>query len=264
MPAAAARETDITALPSTAELLTARTPFGTERCEALTSSVESAKVGAVIPGTSYLVLGLTMALMAEPLGGADETFAVDRAETVAAPNHAASDEVGRISPRDDDGDGKRSEPTAGRQSWSATWRKAGALLLGGLALAGAIILVFWVLTPDTKGQQPPPTGATPVPTAPTTASSPSAAPPSIASTPDQDNKYIQALNDRGISFANPEAAVYNGKMVCDDIRQGMTVPQIVAAFRASNPALAGDADAYVAISVHAYCPQNGNLVSGGS
>lgn len=121
-----------------------------------------------------------------------------------------------------------------------------------------------MLTPDTKGQQPPPTGATSVPTAPTTASSPSAAPPSIASTPDQDNKYIQALNDRGISFANPEAAVYNGKMVCDDIRQGMTVPQIVAAFRASNPALAGDADAYVAISVHAYCPQNGNLVSGGS
>jgi roadblock/LC7 domain-containing protein len=42
----------------------------------------------------------------------------------------------------------------------------------------------------------------------------------------------------------------------------MTVPQMVAAFRASNPALGGDADNYVAISVHAYCPQNGNLVSG--
>ena len=48
------------------------------------------------------------------------------------------------------------------------------------------------------------------------------------------------------------------------VRQGMTVPQIVAAFRASNPALASDADTYVTISVHAYCPQNGNLVGGGS
>jgi len=72
------------------------------------------------------------------------------------------------------------------------------------------------------------------------------------------------LKDRGISFANPEAAIYNGKLVCDDIRLGMTVPQIVTAFRASNPALGGDADNYVAISVHAYCPQNGNLVSAGS
>jgi hypothetical protein len=70
------------------------------------------------------------------------------------------------------------------------------------------------------------------------------------------------LNDHGISFANPEAAIHNGKVVCDDIRRGMTVPQIVGSFRASNPGL--DADTYVTISVHAYCPQNGNLVGGGS
>jgi len=74
---------------------------------------------------------------------------------------------------------------------------------------------------------------------------------------------VQALKDRGISFANPGAAIYNGKLVCDDIRLGMTVPQIIAAFRTSNPALGGDANNYVAISVHAYCPQNGNLVSAG-
>jgi hypothetical protein len=201
-----------------------------------------------------------MTLMAEPGPAADETFALNRAETVAVPNHAASDEGDRTSSRDYDDDGVTSKLAADRQSWSATWRKAAALLLGGLALAAAIVLAFWLSGPHTKGSQPP--IATPAPTA--THSAPTAAPSSIVSTPDQDNQYVQALNDHGISFANPEAAVYNGKTVCDDIRQGMTVPQIVAAFRASNPALAGDADTYVTISVHAYCPQNGNLVGGGS
>jgi hypothetical protein len=206
-----------------------------------------------------------MALMAEPSPAADETFALNRAETVAVPNHAAADEGDRTSPRDYD-DVTESRP-AERQTWSATWRKAGALLMGGLALAAAIVLAFWLLSPHTKGQQPPtapPTSKGAATAAPTATPSASAVPSSIASTPDQDNKYIQTLNDHGISFANPEAAVYNGKTVCDDIRQGMTVPQIVGAFRASNPALAGDADTYVAISVHAYCPQNDNLVGGGS
>lgn len=203
-----------------------------------------------------------MAIMSEPSPVGDETFALDRAETVAVPNDTASDEGDRTSQRDYDDD-VASEPAADRQSWSATWRKAAVLLIGGLALAGAIVLAFWLLSPTSNGPPPPPSGsATPTSTAPATPSASAAAPPSIASTPDQDNKYVQDLNDHGISFANPGAAVHNGKVVCDDIRQGMTVPQIVAAFRASNPGL--DADTYVTISVRAYCPQNGNLVGGGS
>ena len=184
-----------------------------------------------------------MNLMAEPDPAADEFVANTQSETLAAPSSPA--------------------PDAERQSWRATWRQAAAILLGALALAGAIVLAFWVLTPESKGvRSPASTLATSTATA--TASAKASPPPSIASTPDQDNAYVQALKDRGISFANPGAAIYNGKLVCDDIRLGMTVPQIVAAFRASNPALGGDADNYVAISVHAYCPQNGNLVSAGS
>ncbi|OBH00951.1 hypothetical protein A5696_00870 [Mycobacterium sp. E2699] len=199
-----------------------------------------------------------MAVMAEPSPAGDETFALNRAETVAVPNDAGSDAADRTSARDYDD--VPDEPAADRQSWSATWRKAGALLVGGLALAGAIILAFWLLSPDSTRPRPatPKGGATPAPTGP----SASAAPSSIASTPDQDNKYVQDLNDHGISFANPEAAISNGKMVCDDIRRGVSVPQIVNAFHSSNPGL--DADTYVSISVRAYCPQNGNLVGGGS
>jgi hypothetical protein len=201
-----------------------------------------------------------MALMAEPGPAGEETFALNRAETVAVPSHASSSGADRTSPRAYD-DSVASEPAVDRESWSATWRKAAALLLGCLALAGAIVLAFWLLSPAPKGPKAPPAG-TPAPTASAAPSAPSAAPSSIASTPDQDNKYIQDLNDHGISFANPEAAVYNGKIVCDDIRQGMTVPQIVAAFRSSNPSLADNADTYVSISVRAYCPQNANLVGG--
>ena len=206
----------------------------------------------------------TMAVMSEPSPAGDETFALNRAETVAVPNDAASDEADRTSSRNYD-DGIDSEPAANRQSWSATWRKAGALLMGGLALAGVIILAFWLLSPSGKAPQPPRApngGASPASNAPSPPSASATGPSSIASSPDQDNKYVQELNDHGISFANPEAAVYNGKVVCDDIRQGMTVPQIISAFRSSNPGL--DADTYVSISVHAYCPQNDNLVSGRS
>ncbi|HSS22959.1 MAG TPA: DUF732 domain-containing protein [Mycobacterium sp.] len=212
--------------------------------------------------------------MAEPGAAADKTVGLNNDETAAAPTSAAPDAAADVEPdaadvawsRDDD-DHTQREPATDRQSWRATWRIAAALLAAGLVVAGAIVFGRSLLTTHTKAPAPPPTapptakdGATPAPTAPATGSAPSAAPPSIASTPDQDNKYIQALNDRGISFANPDAAIYNGKMVCDDIRQGMSVPQIVAAFRASNPALGDNANTYVTISVHTYCPQNSNLV----
>jgi len=205
-----------------------------------------------------------MILMAEPVPAADRS-----GETVAAPNSAAPGAIDPAWSREDDEQDIQSAAAAERESWHATWRKAGALLAGGLALAAAIVVGFWVLGPHSNvaqqsptGQPAPKDGATPA-TAPATASAPAAAPSSIASTPDQDNKYVQALNDRGISFANPDAAIHNGKLVCDDIRQGMTVPQIIAAFRASNPALGNDANTYVTISVHTYCPQNNNLVGGG-
>ncbi len=204
-----------------------------------------------------------MSLMPEPVPAADETVAANAAqtapqtppETAAAPTQGTAEADLAWSGGDDD----RAEPAPERQSWVATWRKAGALLLGGLALGAAIVLGFWLLEPKTTGPQPPPQAShTPTSASPST----SAAPPSIASTPEQDNKYVQDLNDRGISFANPEAAIYNGKLVCEDVRQGMTVPQIVDAFRASNPGLGADAQGYVAISIRTYCPQNANLVSG--
>jgi hypothetical protein len=209
-----------------------------------------------------------MTPMAEPGPAADKTVGLNNDETVAVPNSAAPDEVDLAWSSDDAGDTQR-DPTGDRQSWRATWRIAAALVAIGLVLAGGIVFGRWLLTSHTNAAPKPAApatpkgGATPAPTGAATGSTPSAAPSSIVSTPDQDNKYIQALNDRGISFANPDAAIANGKMVCDDIRRGVSVPQITAAFRASNPGLADRADAYVTISVRTYCPQNNNLVGGG-
>ncbi len=208
-----------------------------------------------------------MTLMVEPDRAADETVAQDVGKTVAVPNSTPTDAVelawSNNSERSVDGDvpgeGVPNEPAAVRQSWRATWRIAGLLVVAGLALAGAIVLGRWVLTTP---QSPAKAANPPAPTASAPPSAPAAGPSSIASTPDQDDKYIQALNDKGISFANPGAAIYNGKTVCQNIGQGMTVQEVVAAFRASSPAFSDNANDFVAISVRAYCPQHGNLVAG--
>ncbi len=208
-----------------------------------------------------------MADMPDPVAAADEP-APDGGETVAASVSPGPDDVEPAWSREDD-EGDAGAATAARQSWKATWRKAAVLLVGGLAVAGAIVMAFWLLSP--ADSPAPATGRTPSSSASSSAaasssassSAASAVPSSIASTPEQDQKYVRDLNDHGISFANPQAAIYNGKMVCQNISQGMTVPQVVVEFRASNPALGADADAYVAISVHAYCPQHDSSVNGG-
>jgi Protein of unknown function (DUF732) len=209
----------------------------------------------------------TMTLMAEPGRAADKTAA---GKTIGVPNSTPTDAVDLAWSRREEGDFEqdiptgiqsdvRSEPADVRQSWRATLRIAGALLVAGLVLAGAIVLGRWALTTHspTDGAKPPP-----APTATTTASATAGALPSIASTPDQDDKYLQSLKDKGISFANPEAAIYNGKTVCQNLGQGMTVQEVAAAFRTSSPAFSNNADDFVAISVRAYCPQNSNLVAG--
>ncbi|MEE6139823.1 DUF732 domain-containing protein [Mycobacterium sp. 050128] len=204
--------------------------------------------------------------MSDPGPATDKTAELNGGETVAAPAAAepgaptSVNSAGLAWSRDDDDVDAPSGAASPRQSWRATWRIAAAVLAAGLVVAGAIVLGRSLLTSHPKAAAPPPTAAPTSKAAPVPGTASTAAPASIVSTPGQDNKYVQDLNDQGISFANPDAAIYNGKMVCENIRLGMTVQQIIADFRSSNPALGSHAEAYVTTSVHAYCPQNSNLV----
>jgi hypothetical protein len=207
----------------------------------------------------------TMALMSEPAPGGDETLAQDIGKTSAVPNSTPTDAV-ELAWSGNDADNTTGVSNAIRQSWRSTWGRAAALAIGGLVLASGIVLASWMFSgSDQSATNPPSTSASQQPAASPKSSASTtkpAAPSSVASTPDQDNKYVQALNDRGISFANPEAAIYNGKMVCTDLGRGVTVQQIADAFRSSNPGLSASANTYVAISVRSYCPENNALVAG--
>lgn len=143
------------------------------------------------------------------------------------------------------------------QSWTTAWTRAATVLLICLALAAVIVVAGWVMHKNRSSE-------TATETAPTTAATATTAAPAtttVSSTADQDSRYIAALNDKGIQFANPEAAVFNGKTVCQNIGQGMTVQEVVAQFKSSSPDFAVHAEDFVAISVRAYCPQYNKLVA---
>jgi hypothetical protein len=209
-----------------------------------------------------------MALMSEPVPGGDETRAQDVDTTAVVPNSTPPDAAELAWSDSDEGNTTGVVSNAIRQSWRSTWGRAAALVAGGVVLASGIVLASWMFSvgdpPASNAPEASSTSAAQKPAASPTSKSTTkpASPSSIASTPDQDDKYVAALNDRGISFANPQAAIYNGKMVCQDLDRGVSVQQEADAFRASNPGLSASANTYVAISVRSYCPQNNALVAG--
>ena len=194
--------------------------------------------------------------VAAPLGGG---------QTTAMPNTRHTDKVELAWSSGDDfandiGDDLHEEEpqeAATGQSWSATLRIAGLLVVAGLVLAGAIVLGRWLLAPATSPTKAAPSQAPTTLTSAEPANSATAGPTptSITSTPDQDKRYIQALNNKGITFSNPETAVANGKMVCSDLSRGVTRQAETDAFRQGNPDLASKADDYIDVSIQAYCPQ---------
>lgn len=88
--------------------------------------------------------------------------------------------------------------------------------------------------------------------------------PATLQSPDLDSVFLGNLHDRGISFTNPDAAVYNGKMVCTNLGGGMTVQQVVEALQSSSPALGDRTTAYVAVSIRTYCPKYDAVLPPGS
>ena len=213
--------------------------------------------------------------MADPVGGAG----YNAGETVAVPSSASAESVNLAwssgnelpdvrnmpaNPDIQDGNlgekhGVTDEPPDIDQTWRTAWSRAAAVLLTCLALAIVIIVVGLVMSskaPDNASEATGTTVASVRTTAPTATT--------IDSTPDQDNNYIAALNDKGIEFSNPSVAVSNGKAVCQSFAAGNTAQQIAEQFRDANkdhPEFSAHAEAFVAVSVRAYCPQYSKLVA---
>lgn len=214
-----------------------------------------------------------MTPMVDPVGGAD----YNSSETSAVPNSANTDSVNLAWSRGNDlpdvpdfpgspglppaGGGRQEagaagEPAENAQAWATAWTRAAALLLVCLGLAMVIVVAGWAMHQDTPSGATQPARTT---AAPVTTSAPATT--TVASTPDQDSRYLAALSDKGIEFANPKNAVFNGKTVCQNLDAKMTVQQIVAQFTSSSPDFSVHADDFVAVSVRAYCPQYSKLVA---
>jgi Protein of unknown function (DUF732) len=205
--------------------------------------------------------------VAASLDGRTVAAPVDGGQTTAVPNTRPTDKVelawstGDVLGGEEIPENVREEkpqPAVASQSWSATLRIAGLLLAGGLVLAGAIFLGRWVLTSEKSSDN---AGPTPGATSATSAPETSAAPVSIASTPDTDNSYMQALNEKGMAGLEPDKAIATGKQVCQDMYKGVKLATEIGAFREqqrnAGSFLADHAEDFVNTSIHAYCPQFG-------
>jgi hypothetical protein len=72
-----------------------------------------------------------------------------------------------------------------------------------------------------------------------------------------DDKFIQALQSQGITFASPEAAIAAGHLVCTKLAQGETENQVAQDVINETDLDPYHAGYFVGASVGAYCQQFG-------
>ncbi|OOK81916.1 hypothetical protein BZL30_1102 [Mycobacterium kansasii] len=210
-----------------------------------------------------------MALMPEPVPASEETAALG-GETAALPDSAPTNAVHTAwshsdqpdqpdesdqpdasqDVRDDD---RTSAIEAAVQTWGTTWGRAAALLLLGIGIAVLIVVGGWALTteksparvrshPRLRRRRRPPHGD------------------HRAGSHDHRldpgaGQRIHSVTQRPRHHLRQSRRRRLQRQVgLPELSPGMTVDQIVAAFRASNPALSSNAEDYVAISMRTYCP----------
>lgn len=70
-----------------------------------------------------------------------------------------------------------------------------------------------------------------------------------------DQAFLVALQQAGLTYQDPDSAVAAGKKVCDLVGGGMTGVDIVKNLQQYNPGFAGDGAAkFTGIAAEAYCP----------
>ncbi|MGE2814743.1 DUF732 domain-containing protein [Mycobacterium heidelbergense] len=70
-----------------------------------------------------------------------------------------------------------------------------------------------------------------------------------------DQAFLAALNQAGLTYQDPDRAVAAGKKVCDLVTGGMAAVDVVKNLEQYNPGFAGDGAAkFTGIAAEAYCP----------
>jgi hypothetical protein len=79
--------------------------------------------------------------------------------------------------------------------------------------------------------------------------------PAHAHADGNDQSFLVALQQAGLTYQDPDRAVSAGKQVCDLVSGGMTGVDIVKNLEQYNPGFADDGAAkFTAIAAEAYCP----------
>ena len=79
--------------------------------------------------------------------------------------------------------------------------------------------------------------------------------PAHAHADGNDQSFLVALQQAGLTYQDPDRAVSAGKQVCDLVGGGMTGADIVRNLEQYNPGFAGNGAAkFTAIAAEAYCP----------
>jgi len=70
-----------------------------------------------------------------------------------------------------------------------------------------------------------------------------------------DDSFIASLNAAGITYSDPDKAVGAGKWVCDTVKGGTQMTDVVKTLQSKNSSLSDDkANKFAAIAANAYCP----------
>jgi hypothetical protein len=71
-----------------------------------------------------------------------------------------------------------------------------------------------------------------------------------------DDAFIASLNAAGITFSDPDKVIGAGKWVCDTVKGGTQIADVVKTLQSKNPGLSeAKADKFLAIASNAYCPE---------
>src|ERR1700709_1183478 len=77
-----------------------------------------------------------------------------------------------------------------------------------------------------------------------------------------DDAFIASLQAAGFTYSDSDNAVGSGKWVCDTVKGGTQMSDVVKTLQSKNPSLSeSKANKFAAIAVNAYCPQ---VISTGS